>query len=220
MKNVLYIVLSFLLLTGCTGEQEVTFLQDRDGVKYEPNTEVGFTGVYVEKYDNGQKKLEEHYKNGKLVGISKSWLENGQKVVSSLEDRDGVMYEPNTEVPFSGGLVEKYDNGQKNVENHYKDGKKDGLEIWWTKDGQKSSEKHHKNGLGVGEWKEWLENGEERTTIVFDENGDGHFTTWYGDGQKLGEGNYKNGKRERLWTTWYDGNVLDTVTYKDGVEVQ
>ena len=91
MKNVVYIVLSSVLLTGCTGEQEVkeeqkvkkekvvAYLQDRNGLMYELNTEVRFTGVYIEKYDNGQKKTENHYKDGKLDGLSTEWRENGQK---------------------------------------------------------------------------------------------------------------------------------------------
>jgi hypothetical protein len=53
MKNVVYIVLSLVLLTGWTWKPEkvVTFLQDRNGIMYGPNTEVGFTGVLVEKYE-------------------------------------------------------------------------------------------------------------------------------------------------------------------------
>ena len=68
MKNVVYIVLSLVLLTGFSGKKVVTYLQDRDGVKYEKNHEVGFTGVYVEKYKNGQKEGEGNYKDGKFVG--------------------------------------------------------------------------------------------------------------------------------------------------------
>jgi hypothetical protein len=79
MKNVVYIVLSFLRLTGFSGEKVVTYLQDRNGIKYEVNTEVGFTGVYVEKWDNGQKKKEEHYRDGKLGGLGMKWYDNGQK---------------------------------------------------------------------------------------------------------------------------------------------
>ena len=80
MKNVVYIILSFLLLTGFSGEKVVSSLQDRGGVKYEKNSEVPFTGVLVEKYENGQKKLEEHYKDGKLEGLWTWWSKNGQKV--------------------------------------------------------------------------------------------------------------------------------------------
>jgi hypothetical protein len=65
MKNVLYIILSLVLLTGWTlpwkTEKVVTHIQDRGGVMYEPNTEVPFTGVLVEKWDNGQKWKEGTY---------------------------------------------------------------------------------------------------------------------------------------------------------------
>ncbi len=45
-------------------EKEVSYLQDRNGIKYEVNTYVGFTGKYVEYDENGQKKFEEHLKLG------------------------------------------------------------------------------------------------------------------------------------------------------------
>jgi len=79
MKNVIYFTLSLALLTGFIGEKIVTELQDRGGTKYEKNTEEPFTGKYVKYYEDGQKKLEEHYKNGKLEGISTGWFDNGQK---------------------------------------------------------------------------------------------------------------------------------------------
>ncbi len=54
MKNTILILISLLFLTGC--EKEVSSLQDRGGVKYEINSEVGFTGKYVEFYKDGQKE--------------------------------------------------------------------------------------------------------------------------------------------------------------------
>ena len=49
MKNLTLILIPLLLLTGCMEEKEVSSLQDRDGVKYEINSEVGFTGRLVKK---------------------------------------------------------------------------------------------------------------------------------------------------------------------------
>ncbi len=60
-------------------EKEVTSLQDRNGIKYEVNSVESFTGKYVKYYDNGQKKVEKHYKDGKLDGLWTHWYENGQK---------------------------------------------------------------------------------------------------------------------------------------------
>ncbi len=67
MKNTILILISLLFLTGCMEEKEekeVSYLQDRNGVKYEVNTYVGFTGKYVEYDEKGQKKFEEHFKVG------------------------------------------------------------------------------------------------------------------------------------------------------------
>ena len=79
MKKTILILVSLLFLTACEGVREVTSLQDRNGIKYEVNSEVGFTGKYVEKYENGQKKVEINYKNGKKEGAWTYWHENGQK---------------------------------------------------------------------------------------------------------------------------------------------
>ena len=38
-----------------------------------------FSGVCVDYYDNGQKKYEGKFKNGKEEGLCIHWYENGQK---------------------------------------------------------------------------------------------------------------------------------------------
>ena len=73
MKNTILILISLLLLTGCMEEKEVSSLQDRDGVKYEINSEVGFTGRLVKKYEDGQKEFEWDYTNGELDGRLTYW---------------------------------------------------------------------------------------------------------------------------------------------------
>ena len=59
--------------------KNVSHLQDRNGIKYEVNSEKPFTGILVKKYKNRQKKIEEHYKDGRLDGLVTEWYENGQK---------------------------------------------------------------------------------------------------------------------------------------------
>ena len=60
---------------------------------------------------------------------------------------------------FSGACVDYYENGQKESEVHYKDGKGDGLCENWYEDGQKESEGHFKDGKPDGSWTYWHENG-------------------------------------------------------------
>ena len=46
-----------------------------------------------------------------------------------LESRNGVMYLPNHEEPYTGKYVTWHENGQKQEEGAYKDGKEDGLSL-------------------------------------------------------------------------------------------
>jgi len=45
---------------------------------------------------------------------------------SDVQDRDGIIYLSNETKPFSGKNLCKYDNGQKEKEGNYKDGKLNG----------------------------------------------------------------------------------------------
>jgi antitoxin component YwqK of YwqJK toxin-antitoxin module len=56
---------------------------------------------------------------------------------------------------------EYYDSGKLKSEAHYKNGKKDGLEILWYKSGKKSIETHYKNGKLEGYFIEWDPSGKE-----------------------------------------------------------
>lgn len=58
-------------------------------------------GLWTKWHDNGQKRLENEYKNGKEEGRWIVW----------------------------------HDNGQKWIEGKYKDGNKEGLWIFWNPDG-------------------------------------------------------------------------------------
>ena len=76
------------------------------------------------------------------------------------EDRDLFRVE---EKPFTGVWVDYYDyeNGQKEYEGHYKDGKLNGLYVEWYEDGQKKCEEHYKNGKENGLCTWWCEDGQK-----------------------------------------------------------
>jgi len=191
-------------------EKEVTSLQDRGGVKYEINSEVGFTGKYVESYKDGQKKVEKHYKDGKLDGLSTHWDENGQK--------DNEANYKNGE--FEGLWTKWYENGKKKEEENYKDGKREGLKTKWDENGQKESEANYKNGKLDGLLKtSWYENGQKKSEGIYKVyNKIGRWTTWYESGQKESEGKYKDDKKIGGWTTWYEsGQKYAEADFKDGV---
>jgi len=152
MKNNILILISLLFLTGCLEEKEereVSYLQDRNGIKYEVNTYAGFTGKYVEYDDHGQKQFEEHLKLGKRHGLYLEWYEDGQK-----------KKETNYKNGKQEGLKTFWNNnGQRKWEGNFKNGKKEGLFIGWYANGQKRFEGNAKYGKDDGLWTYWDEEG-------------------------------------------------------------
>jgi len=117
---------------------------------------------------------EEFYKNG-IPKVIKTYKESNDK------------YEL---VKF----ISLYENGQKEKENTYKNGKPNGKWTGWHSNGQKSKEGTYKDGVKNGYW-----------------------TEWYNTGQKKIEEAYKDDKRDGKWTRWADdGSLTIKLTFQDG----
>jgi len=121
---------------------DIRLKQERNGLVYLPNETTPFTGVFVGWYENGTKRAESHYIDGKENGLSTLWHRNGQKK-SERNYKDGKE---------DGTHTWWHWNGQKKSEGNYKDGKKDGTHTSWYDNGQKSSEGNYKDGKKVGQW--------------------------------------------------------------------
>ena len=120
-----------------------------------------------------------------LIGCSKD--------LDNLEKRGDIYYEINSEEPFSGSIINKYESGQKHTEGILTNGKEDGLWTWWYQNEQKKKEVTYKNG-----------------------ELDGLTTWWHGNGQKRYEWNYKAGEYDGLYTRWYpNGQKRVEGTWKD-----
>ncbi len=121
-----------------------------------------------------------------------------EKIISAdkIEKRNGIVYEVNSESPFSGKVIKKYGNGHNKKVTNYKNGIKNGLETIWYKNGQIKEETKYKeskkNGLSI---------------------------KWYENGQRMEEINYANGDKDSVSTFWdKDGNVIGLyMYYKDNL---
>ncbi len=199
-----------------------------------------FNDSFTEFYENGQKKFEGTYKDGRLDGLVNKWYDNGQKKFEGTY-KDGK----------EDGLVDKwYDNGQKNSEGTYKDGKEDGLWTHWSPDGKNKSEIIFKegessyiiersdwdkitkwyingqkefeiefyNGKKHGYYTEWYINGQKKSVKSYSEGKlNGYYTEWYKNGQKKKYGNFFDGKYIGLHTSWYEnGMKWSETTYENG----
>ena len=80
--------------------------------------------------------------------------------LSKLVRRDGLVYEGDSETPFTGVVVDKHANGKKKTEGTFKDGKQEGLWTLWHANGQKKGEAMFKDDKKVSETK-WDEEGNE-----------------------------------------------------------
>ena len=107
-----------------------------------------YTGKYMEWYDDGNKKCEGEYKDGKKEGKWTGWYEN--------EDEDGngnKMYEwEYKDGKKEGKHLGWYERGNKKYEGEYKDGKLEGKWIGWWENGNKEFEGEYKDGEKVGKW--------------------------------------------------------------------
>jgi antitoxin component YwqK of YwqJK toxin-antitoxin module len=165
-------------------------------------------GIGTWWYENGQKRKESTYKEGKLM-TSTSWKPNGEKC-------------PITNILGGNGVNVDYDeNGQKDSQSNYKDGKMNGLSTWWWhKDGRghKWIQSNFKDGKRDGLLIKWFENGQKQEESTYkDGKLDGLLTWWNVFGQEVREVNFKNGKKDGLATFWNkNGQKEEESTYKDG----
>ena len=159
----LIIVTLPLLLGGCSIEEPVTEtklelegvnaekLEEREGLAYVKGSDAPYTGKVYGLYENGQKKAEANFKDGKPNGVMVLWHDNGQK-----------SYEANFKDGKRDGLwLTWHDNGQKNDEGNWKDGKMDGLHVKWYSNGKKNQEVNYKDGKTNGLLALWHDNGQK-----------------------------------------------------------
>lgn len=128
-----------------------TFLQDRNGIAFEPNKIEPFTGTYIRRFsdvktpvlfrdeehvrwfEDGYKQLESNYKDGKKHGLTTAWFENGQKEIE-VNFKNGKM----EGVFIRWFKVSQSFFAQPEITCNFKDGKLNGLmETYFESGGQK-----------------------------------------------------------------------------------
>ena len=101
---------------------------------------------------------------------------------SQLQERNGLFYKINSETPYTGRMVAKYPNGQKQHECTYKDGKQEGTGTWWHSNGQKLAEHTYKDGKLEGTLTEWHENGQKKQEVTYKDGKPINKKSWDKDG--------------------------------------
>ena len=113
-----------------------------------------------------------------------------------LEQRESIWYLKESKTPYTGKAYSLHANRKKAGEWNYKNGKQDGLFVWWNEKGKKVEEENYINGKQ-----------------------DGLDVHWHNNGQKSYEANYKDGKlvegSEKFWN-----NKGDSVDIKKEAEAE
>jgi antitoxin component YwqK of YwqJK toxin-antitoxin module len=118
-----------LLLGGCgekSKEVNQDELEEREGIIYLKGSDTLYTGKAYELYENGVKKGEVNFKDGKIDGLGSQWYENGVKKQSEVNYKDGRL---------NGLVTGWHENGQKKGEVTYKDGEMISAK-WWNSKGE------------------------------------------------------------------------------------
>ncbi len=151
--------------------------------------------------------------------LSASFLFNCTKEVGEddLVKELGIMYEGNSEDPFSGKSVSYYDSGELEIEKLYVDGYRDGLTTAWHKNGEKWFIIEYKNGNAHGHQTSWHANGKKSSQAEFNNDAlDGDYKAWYKNGKKKIYAEFEDGEFDGDYTSWYEnGNKciqIDEVT--------
>ncbi len=148
-----------------------------------------------------------------ILSVEMCFGEEGKvvyKASTDLVNRDGLVYEEDSDTPFTGTAVDQWPNGQKKAEIEYLAGKRQGKESSWTEKGQKLYEGENFSGKSSGKLRMWHENGQQAAYIEM-RNGKPHgkVNFWYENGQKESEGEWRDGKEisRKCWDE--KGNLID-----------
>ena len=136
---------------------------------------------------------------------------------NGLEERLGVYYEVNSQIPYSGPIERYHVNGQLRFKANYKDGKKeDGLWEFYHDNGKLKDSGNYKDGKKEGFWEFYYQNGQLQYKENYkDGKLDGPFEKYYQNGQLEYKKTYKDGKQHGLVES-YDENGLCSTTRSKG----
>jgi len=143
--------------------------------------------------------------------------------IASLKGSDtpyrDTAYLKGSDTPYTGKAYKLHRNGKKKLQRNFKDGKVNGLDMWWHANGQKESKANFKDGNKYGLWTTWYENGQKSQETNFkDGKMDGLWAEWYRDGQKKFEKNYTgDDEPDGLHVFWHkNGQKKYEGNWKDG----
>ena len=119
MKNIIYSILLFVLISSCNDRFNDSDTYIHNGLKVDKNWKP-ITGIVFDVYPNDSIKFEIEYLNGELNGVYKEFYENGQL------KKEGNFVSGQREGSYKGFI----EDGRLIIEGYYKNGLRDSI---WNK---------------------------------------------------------------------------------------
>ena len=148
-------------------------------------------GVHVERFPNGSKKVEYQFKTSP---------ENSHQRI-----RDGWYRRYDTE-------------GVLRAKETFRNGIKEGLQVWYREDGKVDREGTYVGGKRHGTYKVYYRSGQLRSRGTYERGKlEGEFLVYYVNGRVKAQGTYKGGKRHGTYSQYgEDGQIERADFYQHG----
>ncbi len=192
-------------------------------------------GLWTEFYENGAKKAEGKYKDGKKIAYWKFYYKNGQLEQEGLFNAKGNSegewkwyFENGNELLISnfqdgleeGSFVEYDEAGNIITKGEFIEGQETGA--WYYNINNYISQGIYVEGKRSELWKDIFPNGKTAFTGAYiEDNPNGKHTYYWDNGKLKEEGNYIMGKREGEWKKFDEEGLLFVRTfYRNGREIR
>ena len=80
-----------------------------------------------------------------------------------------IIYFEDNKAPIAGSFITWWQNGAKQTQQSYQNGKAEGVSLFWYANGQKGEEGTYRNGKPVGVWSRWESDGALRKKQNYNE---------------------------------------------------
>ena len=138
-----------------------------------------------------------------------SVVEPDERTRAELELRDGVLFLPASEIPFSGLLVEKYTGDRPKLAIGIHLGRAHGLSRGWYENGQLEVEETFVRGVSHGRRTRWHANGAKKSQAEIVEGViTGWFTQWHENGTRAAAVPLLDGEPHGLAEAWHPSGAL------------
>ncbi|MCP4178475.1 MAG: hypothetical protein GY756_11980 [bacterium] len=129
---------------------------------------------------------------------------------SQLTLIDRHMSIKNSNTPYSGRAIRKYDSGQLAEEAYYVNGNIEGLYRLWYKNGKLKMKIYFEEGIIQDKYQVWYNNGIKFIDFSYSQGKlDGPAYAWYDNGQLWFDCKFNGGNRSGLFAVWNKNGKLE-----------